>query len=98
MTNPWAPKPVLEQREEPTVSRLRGWRFALYVLFHWVGMFVGFLAFEAVTPISVRAGTHALYASEWSLAWVPFACLLVMGFVGVTFATAYEGFLGRREA
>ena len=98
MTNRWAPKPVLDQRDEPTASRLRGWHFALYVVFHWVGMVVGFLAFEALTPISVRAAIRALFASEWSLAWVPFACLLVMGFVGVTFATAYERFFGRREA
>jgi len=63
---------------------------ALYTVFFWLGLLVGFLAFEALAPGAVSTAIRAMYKQEWSAAWVLIGCGLAMAFVGAIFGSVYE--------
>ena len=46
LTNPWAPKSIYDDADEPVVARARRWHGVLYASFFLLGLPAGYIAFD----------------------------------------------------
>lgn len=91
MVDNWAPRAVRDGGDAPAVVQARRRHMAGYVVVYWVGLFAGFLAFDAVSPGSILAAIQSLYITPtWSAAWLLLGCGIVMAFVGAVLGSMYE--------
>jgi hypothetical protein len=64
MTNPWAPKSIHDDADEPIVARARRWHAPLYALLFALGMAVGYVVFEVMDTAVAAARFMWLYGGD----------------------------------
>jgi hypothetical protein len=64
VTNPWAPKSIYDDADEPIVARARRWHGALYAVLFALGLGAGYLVFEVMDTATAGAGYRWLYGGD----------------------------------
>src|SRR5687767_8535272 len=84
MANRWSAQPVRDDGDSGGVIRARRWLMALYMPFYCLGLFVGFMVFEAIAPESAITVFREVYHGREGFlsAWPLVICGLVMCFSG----------------
>jgi hypothetical protein len=62
--NPWAPKSIYDDADEPVVARARRWHSMLYGLLFLLGLAVGYVAFTAMDSGFAFARVMWLYGGD----------------------------------
>ena len=80
-SNRWAPKSAKDEELDAAVVRARHWQVALYVVFLFLGIAAGYVAFQIADRKLPLAFLEALYDDEYQ-GWEALLCGLYMAILG----------------